>query len=191
MRKYSCLLNYQWQFVPLMNPDGYHKSHKKDQTGKYISRWRIGLEMIYNNWPECRERIWDPDQAWVILQRTKIFIVMKRVRHVSFKLRIATLAIVAVRQSVSDQLWQWSNTDLNISKTFLFATRCFSTLFISDCTGCRRLWRSGSEQELPVWLGTGSVGHLFADKVESYFRNQNIRGDVQWSLVTCLQRTQT
>ena len=34
LSKYLPLLNYQWQFVPLLNPDGYQKSHMTDANGK-------------------------------------------------------------------------------------------------------------------------------------------------------------
>ena len=34
LSKWRPLLNYQWHIIPLLNPDGYSKSHEVDTHGK-------------------------------------------------------------------------------------------------------------------------------------------------------------
>merc|ERR1712025_476816 len=35
------ILNYQWQFIPMLNPDGYQNSHETDHDGSNIEKFRM------------------------------------------------------------------------------------------------------------------------------------------------------
>lgn len=39
MARWRPILNYQWQFIPMLNPDGYQNSHETDHDGSNIGSW--------------------------------------------------------------------------------------------------------------------------------------------------------
>lgn len=41
LAKWRPILNYQWHFVPILNPDGYQYSHETDHNGNNIEKFRM------------------------------------------------------------------------------------------------------------------------------------------------------